>query len=101
MKITLKRANVKEPVQTCGLGGKQLDTEKIEGLKLTYLPDAQMVLVERPGFPPSGFHASSLRNFILSDPSELDASVNPAPKRRTKKTGRTPRFVAPKSAEAN
>ena len=111
MKIPLKRAVVKEPVLTCGVGGKYLDTEKIKGLTLTYLPHANCVLVERPLHIPSAFHASCLRNFTPINPEDLlHGSAQPqSPKTTTKKPPRarkpTPPYQAPGTpspeAEAN
>ena len=100
MKIPLKRAVVREPVLACGVGGKYLDTDKIKGLHLTYLPHAQCVLVEREGYPSTAFHAGCLRNFIPVDPEALLLNGPPpaapqSPKKVTRKTTPRPRKPTP------
>ena len=94
MKIPLKRAVVKEPVLACGVGGKYLDTEKIKGLSLTYLPDSHCVVVERPGHPTCAFHATFLRNFTPINPDDLLSATPP----QSPKTKRPPRARKPTPA---
>ncbi len=111
MKIPLKRAVVKEPVLACGVGGKYLDTDKIKGLSLTYLPDSHCVVVERPGHPTCAFHATFLRNFTPINADDLLSAPPQSPKRSisAKKPPRarkpTPAFQPPGApspeAEAN